>query len=77
MHVHTMYRDPTIVRCRSFMADAFSPSGWICVARSEHQIVHPVVQNGLLALGLVQCVQQGEHLIVFLSKHAHRFAVRV
>jgi hypothetical protein len=47
-----------------------------CLARSEHEIVDPVVQNDLLALGLVHCVQQGEGLFVFLSKHTHRFAVR-
>jgi hypothetical protein len=76
MPAHSEIRSSSIVRSLQPTLLALGLDRHFCLARSEHQIVDPVVQNDLLELGLVQCVQQGEGLIVFLSKHTDRFAVR-
>lgn len=72
------YTSSSIARCLSFIAEAFTPSGTIVLPScpgAEYKIGKLVTQNRLLALILVERLQQSESIVALSAERAYGFSV--
>ena len=71
MPAHSEITSSSIARCGSFLEDAFRPSG----TGAEREVANQVIQDWPVYAAFIQCVQQGESLVILVGKRADRLAV--